>query len=71
LLRSSLKNAKNILRRIMVDETINKTIWMLWFQGWESAPWLIQNARKSWEIHNTNWNIIFLDEKKSTIIWTI
>jgi hypothetical protein len=47
----------------MVDETINKTIWMLWFQGWESAPWLIQNARKSWEIHNTNWNIIFLDEK--------
>ena len=55
----------------MVDETINKTIWMLWFQGWESAPWLIQNARKSWEIHNTNWNIIFLDEKKSTIIWTI
>lgn len=47
----------------MVSKNINKTIWMLWLQGWAVAPWVVQNARKSWEIHNTDWNIVFLDEK--------
>jgi hypothetical protein len=47
----------------MVSEDINKTIWILWFQGWADAPWTVQNAKKSWEIHNPDWNIVFLDEK--------
>jgi len=44
----------------MVEE-INKTIWLLWFQGWDNAPLLVKQARKSWELHNNNWNIIYLD----------
>ena len=26
-----------------------KTIWMLWYQGWENAPELVKRCRRSWQ----------------------
>ena len=43
-------------------EDYNKTIWILWFQGWDIAPWVVQQAHESWKIHNPDWNIILLDK---------
>lgn len=42
---------------------IPKNVFLLWFQGWENAPWLQTQVRLSWEINNPNWNIILLDDK--------
>ncbi len=41
---------------------IPKTIWMLWFQGLETAPDLVKKCYASWQRHNPNWDIKFLDE---------
>ena len=40
---------------------LNKTIWLLWFQGWESAPFLQREVAKSWEKYNPDWKIQYLD----------
>jgi hypothetical protein len=39
-----------------------KRVWLLWFQGWENAPWLQKQVAKSWEIQNPDWKIEYLDE---------
>jgi hypothetical protein len=36
---------------------INKTIWLLWLQGWDKAPWLPRQIKKSWEIKNPGWKV--------------
>ena len=49
----------------MSDSNTNelpKNIFLLWFQGWDNAPWLQRQVRKSWETNNPDWNIILLDE---------
>jgi hypothetical protein len=32
-------------------------IWLLWLQGWDTAPWLQQQVSKSWKLHNPGWTI--------------
>jgi hypothetical protein len=39
-----------------------KTVWVLWLQGWDKAPWLIQKVRESWEKLNPGWNVELVDE---------
>ena len=39
---------------------VEKTIWMLWLQGWENAPDLVKACKASWTRHNANWTIHFL-----------
>ena len=39
-----------------------KTIWILWFQGFENAPQVVKTCLKSWKRYNSDWNIIELDE---------
>jgi len=39
---------------------LNKTIWILWLQGWENAPWLIEQVAESWKINNPDWNIEYV-----------
>ena len=34
-----------------------KIIWMLWLQGWDEAPRIVQACRKTWEVHNPDWMI--------------
>ena len=38
----------------------NKTIWILWFQGFDEAPWLVKQVAQSWKIHNPDWNVVQL-----------
>jgi Capsular polysaccharide synthesis protein len=38
-----------------------KIIWMLWLQGWQLAPRIVQACRRSWEINNPDWDIHYLD----------
>jgi Capsular polysaccharide synthesis protein len=42
---------------------LNKTIWLLWIQGWDKAPWLQQMVLKSWRINNPTWNIVTLSNE--------
>ena len=39
---------------------LNKTIWLLWLQGWDSVPWLVKQVAESWEINNPDWNIEYV-----------
>ncbi|MEA5624984.1 capsular polysaccharide synthesis protein [Nostoc sp. UHCC 0251] len=39
---------------------LNKKIWLLWFQGWKNAPWLVKQIAESWVINNPDWNIEYL-----------
>ena len=40
---------------------MNKTIWITWFQGWDSAPEICQYCLRSWEQYNPDWKIVKLD----------
>ena len=40
---------------------MNKTVWLLWFQGWDNAPHLQKVVANSWEINNPTWTIRYLD----------
>jgi hypothetical protein len=39
-----------------------KTIWFLWFQGLDSAPYVVRKCLESWTDRNPGWRVISLDE---------
>lgn len=41
-----------------------RTIWLLWFQGWDDAtcPWLVRQVRRSWETKNPGWTVTPLSD---------
>jgi len=39
-----------------------KTIWFLWLQGIEAAPFIVKKCYESWIKHNSTWNVILLNE---------
>ncbi|PSN20734.1 hypothetical protein C7271_00650 [filamentous cyanobacterium CCP5] len=39
---------------------LTKTIWLLWLQGWNNAPWLVKQVARSWEINNPDWNVEYI-----------
>jgi len=51
----------------MTPQTLqpNQTIWMLWLQGWASAPELAQSARQSWQKCNPGWTVQALDAQSA------
>ena len=42
----------------------NKTIWILWLQGWDKAPWLQQRIAESWIKNNPDWTVKLIDEEQ-------
>jgi len=42
----------------------NKTIWILWLQGWDKAPWLQQRIAESWTKNNPDWTVKLIDEEQ-------
>jgi hypothetical protein len=40
---------------------MNKTIYILWFQGFNNAPDIVKKCVESWKYYNQDWNIILLD----------
>jgi hypothetical protein len=49
------------------EDSFPKVIWLLWLQGWDKAPWLQQQVRKSWEKHNPGWEVRCIDEKNCPV----
>lgn len=41
---------------------IPRIIWMLWFQGWEKAPYVGRQCKKSFELWNPGWELRALSE---------
>ena len=41
---------------------INKTIYILWFQGFDSAPPVVKHCVESWKYYNPGWTIVLLDD---------
>jgi hypothetical protein len=40
-----------------------KTIYIFWYQGFDSAPDIVKHCVKSWRRYNPEWNIVCLDKK--------
>ena len=40
---------------------MNKTIYLLWLQGFDNAPEPVNNCVKSWYYYNPDWDIIMID----------
>jgi hypothetical protein len=41
---------------------MNKTIYLLWFQGFDNAPEIVYHCVNSWKYYNPNWNIVLIDD---------
>jgi hypothetical protein len=39
-----------------------KTIWILWLQGFDAAPIVVQKCLQSWKRQNPGWNVVELDQ---------
>lgn len=40
---------------------VPKTVWLYWEQGWDAAPELVRQCRRSWELRNPDWIVRCLD----------
>ena len=40
---------------------LTRIIWLYWHQGWGKAPSIVKKCRRSWELHNPEFDIRFLD----------
>ena len=40
---------------------VPKTVWLYWEQGWDAAPELVRQCRRSWEVRNPDWTVRCLD----------
>jgi hypothetical protein len=40
-----------------------RVVWVLWYQGWEHAPWLTRFVVQSWAMHNPGWTIQLVSKK--------
>ena len=38
-----------------------KIIYILWFQGFDNAPYIVNKCVESWKYYNKDWKIILLD----------
>jgi hypothetical protein len=47
------------------DNRINipKTIWILWFQGIDKAPYVVRKCHESWVARNPGWRVVTLDDE--------
>lgn len=40
---------------------MQKTVWLLWLQGWNNAPWLQKKVFETWKFNNPTWNVVALE----------
>lgn len=48
-----------------VQPLLNRTIWMYWDKGWDTAPALCKLALDSWRMRNPTWDVRFLDRDRA------
>lgn len=59
---SSLFSNTSAVRKEDAEQfAMPKVIWMVWFTGWNNAPWLVKKCLASWQFHNPDWEIRPLD----------
>ena len=44
-----------------IQRNMIKTIYIVWFQGFDNAPEIIKACVNSWKFYNPDWNIILID----------
>jgi hypothetical protein len=44
-----------------VPKPLTRTIWTLWFQGLDEAPWIVKACIDSWIRLNPDWQVVVLD----------
>ena len=49
------------------NDQLPKIIWILWFQGWDNAPWLSKKCAESWKKLNPGWDVRLIDEKNCPV----
>jgi hypothetical protein len=37
------------------------TIWMLWLDGFDTAPWIVKKVHESWVTLNSGWDVVVVD----------
>ena len=45
-------------------QSLPKTIWILWLQGFDEAPYVVRKCYESWRERNPGWRVVFLDKGK-------
>ena len=48
---------------IPVASPVERTVWMLWLQGFENAPDIVQVCLRSWKTRNPTWRVVELNEE--------
>lgn len=56
-----------LLRFLSRQKGLPKIIWILWFQGWDNAPWLSKKCAESWKKLNPGWEVRMIDEKNCPV----
>lgn len=51
----------NVWAPVRAPVAMSKNVWILWLQGWDQAPWLVQQVANSWESYNPGWTVVRLD----------
>lgn len=42
-------------------DALPKVVWLLWLDGWESVPPVVDAVRKSWQFYNPTWEVRLLN----------
>jgi hypothetical protein len=42
-----------------------KVIWLLWLQGWDTAPEIVSACRRTWEAYNPGWTVVPLTKESA------
>jgi hypothetical protein len=61
-METSASNSNSNALAASASVELQKIIWILWLQGFASAPELVKKCVSSWQRHNPNWKVIFLDD---------
>ena len=56
-----------LLVHLLRPRRLPKIVWLLWFQGWDKAPWLSQKCAESWKKLNPGWDVRLIDEKNCPV----
>ena len=56
-----------LLAHLLRPQRLPKIVWILWFQGWDKAPWLSQKCAESWKKLNPGWDVRLIDENNCPV----
>lgn len=57
--------------RLATVDICTRTVWFLWFQNIENAPYVVRKCHDSWLARNPGWRVVCLDETSLTRFTTL